>query len=124
MNKETSVDALTKATELAGGQSALALQLTIKSGQSISPARIWNWINRDGGAPPEFCAYIEEIVDKKVTRQELRPNDWQGIWPELAGFLIPKPERRNPRDQRDSEKLSLREGEHNILMASKTEAGA
>ena len=27
---------------------------------------------------------IEEITKNQVTRQDLRPDDWQDIWPELA----------------------------------------
>ncbi len=83
--QETPVDFLVKACELAGGQSALAAELTKRFPLSpVSPARIFNWINRDGGAPPEYCAAIEEIVDGQVTRQQLRPDDWQSIWPEYV----------------------------------------
>jgi DNA-binding transcriptional regulator YdaS (Cro superfamily) len=33
---------------------------------------------------PERASAIELATDKEVTRQELRPDDWQAIWPELA----------------------------------------
>jgi DNA-binding transcriptional regulator YdaS (Cro superfamily) len=31
----------------------------------------------------ELCVLIEQNSDSKVTRQDLRPNDWMKIWPEL-----------------------------------------
>lgn len=82
--KETPVEALVRAAELAGGQSALAAELTKRSNKTVSSARVWNWINRDGGAPPEHCAQIEDVVERKVTRKQLRPDDWMTIWPELV----------------------------------------
>jgi len=43
-----------------------------------------------GKAPlsPERCVDIWRETDGLVTRQELRPNDWQRIWPEL---VMPSP---------------------------------
>lgn len=35
-------------------------------------------------ASPELCVSIEKATSGQVTRQELRPADWQAIWPELA----------------------------------------
>jgi len=29
------------------------------------------------------CVSIEQATNGAVTRQELRPDDWQDIWPEL-----------------------------------------
>ncbi len=97
MSTKTPVEYLVAACELAGGQSALAAELTNRFPQDpVSPARIWNWINRDGGAPAEYCAAIEEIVGKKVTRQQLRPNDWKAIWPELLTAEKGRPFHRAP----------------------------
>lgn len=41
---------------------------------------------RDGKRrlPVEHCAQIEIATGGEVTRRELRPHDWQSIWPELA----------------------------------------
>jgi DNA-binding transcriptional regulator YdaS (Cro superfamily) len=38
-----------------------------------------------GQAPisPERCVDIERETDREVTRQDLRPDDWTRIWPEL-----------------------------------------
>jgi DNA-binding transcriptional regulator YdaS (Cro superfamily) len=41
------------------------------------------WLARKS-VPPEYCADIERATGGKVTRKDLRPNDWQRIWPELA----------------------------------------
>lgn len=32
----------------------------------------------------EVCAAIEKESDGKVTRKDLRPNNWHTTWPELA----------------------------------------
>lgn len=32
----------------------------------------------------ELCVSVEQSSEGKVTRQELRPDDWQRIWPELT----------------------------------------
>lgn len=34
------------------------------------------------GVPPKHCVHIEQVTG--TTRRELRPDDWQKIWPELA----------------------------------------
>ena len=49
---------------------------------SVSHSVLSNWKNR--GVPIEHCASIEQATSGQVTRQELRPDDWQAIWPELA----------------------------------------
>lgn len=33
---------------------------------------------------PELAVSIEQATGGAVTRQELRPNDWMRIWPELV----------------------------------------
>ncbi|MCW7764224.1 YdaS family helix-turn-helix protein [Photorhabdus sp. P32] len=33
--------------------------------------------------PPARCFDIENATNGKVTRQDLRPHDWQKIWPEI-----------------------------------------
>lgn len=40
-----------------------------------------------GGARPwrpSFCVQIEEATGGAVTRADLRPDDWQEIWPEYS----------------------------------------
>jgi DNA-binding transcriptional regulator YdaS (Cro superfamily) len=69
------MSALDKAIQAAGGLSALAEKI------GINPARLGNW--RVRGVPIESCALIERVTEGQVTRKELRPDDWQLIWPEL-----------------------------------------
>lgn len=33
---------------------------------------------------PARCVEIEAATDGKVSRRDLRPDDWQKIWPELT----------------------------------------
>lgn len=33
---------------------------------------------------PVLCVLIERATGGQVTRKDLRPDDWQDIWPELA----------------------------------------
>ena len=58
-----------------------ATKLAAKLGISMS------YLSQLGGgqAPlsPERCVDIEEATDGAVTRKDLRPTDWQRIWPEL-----------------------------------------
>jgi DNA-binding transcriptional regulator YdaS (Cro superfamily) len=48
----------------------------------ISQQLLANW--RVRGVPLDRCAPIEIQSGHVVTRQMLRPNDWQIHWPELA----------------------------------------
>jgi hypothetical protein len=34
---------------------------------------------------PEYCVAIERATEGKVSRRDLRPDDWAAIWPELIG---------------------------------------
>ena len=38
---------------------------------------------------PELAVSIEQESGRAVTRPELRPDDWQRIWPELIGTAAP-----------------------------------
>lgn len=42
------------------------------------------WISGERPVPAHRAAAIEQATKGQVTRQEMRPNDWQRIWPELA----------------------------------------
>lgn len=43
------------------------------------------WRHGYGGRRPDpaNCVAIERATSGKVSRQDLRPDDWQAIWPEL-----------------------------------------
>jgi DNA-binding transcriptional regulator YdaS (Cro superfamily) len=40
------------------------------------------WVRGTRPVPVRYCLQIEKTTG--VSRQELRPNDWEDIWPELA----------------------------------------
>lgn len=50
---------------------------------NVTPAAIGNWKMRPA-VPVEHCFAIELATNGAVTRKDLRPNDWQKIWPDLA----------------------------------------
>lgn len=60
-----------------GRQAALARHLGIK------PPQVADWISRDKPIPLVHMAAIESYTAGQVTRRDMRPNDWQRIWPEL-----------------------------------------
>ncbi|MFM0630739.1 transcriptional regulator [Paraburkholderia xenovorans] len=66
------------AAGIAGSYEALANQL------GISKGAVHQWKSPDRKVPIEHCTRIEQITEGKVTRQMLRPDDWQSIWPELV----------------------------------------
>ncbi|MDP9902631.1 transcriptional regulator [Variovorax ginsengisoli] len=38
---------------------------------------------------PQYCIAIERATGGSVTRRDLRPADWQDIWPEFEGNFNP-----------------------------------
>ncbi|WP_219114939.1 YdaS family helix-turn-helix protein [Janthinobacterium sp. UMAB-56] len=50
----------------------------------ISPAVLHQWLKGIRPISIRYCAAIEGLTNKQVTRQELRPNDWSLIWPDLV----------------------------------------
>lgn len=66
------------AAGIVGSYEALANQL------GISKGAVHQWKSPDRKVPIEHCTRIEQITEGKVTRQMLRPDDWQSIWPELV----------------------------------------
>lgn len=52
---------------------------------------------------PASCVALERESKKAITRPELRPNDWQDIWPELADRRRCA-ERRKRKRRQDDEK--------------------
>ena len=60
------------------GQSALARHLR------VSAVTVNQWLKRGRPVPAARCVQIEVATGGAVTRQDLRPDDWAEIWPELA----------------------------------------
>ena len=73
---EASIHPLDQAAFLLGGRAALAEKL------KVTAAAVGNWKVR--GVPIEHCPAIEMLTGARVCRRQLRPEDWQRIWPELA----------------------------------------
>jgi DNA-binding transcriptional regulator YdaS (Cro superfamily) len=41
---------------------------------------------------PELAVRLERITVGAITRKDMRPDDWQDIWPELAAPIAPRPQ--------------------------------
>lgn len=80
---------LDKAIEVAQGVSKLADQIGVR--QSV----VSNWRARGTLIEPLMCVRIERATNGEVTRRQLRPVDWQEIWPELA-CDVPAPTASEP----------------------------
>ena len=68
---------LQKAVNVCGGQKAFAARLTAILGRKVKQQHVWNWLNRSGVLPPEFCKAAERAtreVGAVVTCIELRPD--------------------------------------------------
>ena len=72
---------LEKACEKVGGLTALSKAI------GISPAYAWQLKKGMRPLKPTHCVAIERATGGTVTRKDLRPNDWQDIWPELSQSL-------------------------------------
>ncbi|MCB1667613.1 MAG: YdaS family helix-turn-helix protein [Porticoccaceae bacterium] len=72
----TPVEALRKAIKIIGGQTATARAISRKTGVLIRQQHVWNWLNRDGGVPPEYAPILEEVTREMgvaLTREQLCP---------------------------------------------------
>ena len=70
---------LLDAIAIVGGRSALARAL------GVTPVAVGQWVS-DGKycrrVPPKQCVRIEALTDGRITRRQLRPDDWQDYWPD------------------------------------------
>lgn len=55
----------------------------------ISPSYLSQMANGLSPISPERCVEIWRKTGGYVTRQDLRPDDWQRIWPELVPVSTP-----------------------------------
>ena len=60
-----------------------ATQVELATKLAITPVLINQWANGKRPIPPDRCVEIERATGGGVTRPELRPDDWERIWPEL-----------------------------------------
>ncbi len=70
--------AIERAAEIVGNKAALSRAV------GVQPPTLQQWINGSRPVPVQKCTAIERVTDGQVTRQDLRPDDWHLIWPELA----------------------------------------
>lgn len=78
------MNALETAIESAGGVGKLAAAIGV--GQPV----VSNWRARGTTPDAAQCVAIERATKGAVTRRDLRPDDWQAIWPELSKPRKPK----------------------------------
>lgn len=65
------VNALERAIEITGGQSALARAI----GGNVKQAHVWHWLRvSKGRVPAEHCTAIEVATEGRVSRHDLRPD--------------------------------------------------
>ena len=67
-----------------GRAAALAARL-----EGVSPSYLSQMASGKSPISPKRAAEIESATNKAVTRQELLPDDWKIIWPELAAHPPP-----------------------------------
>ena len=57
--------------------------LSEKMGKTIVSQHVINWRER-GSVPSDYALAIEELTGGRVTRKDLRPDDYWFWWPELT----------------------------------------
>ena len=57
---------------------------------NVSAALLHQWIKGIRPVASQHCPAIEKQTGGKVTRKELRPDDWHKIWPELVNAPTPR----------------------------------
>lgn len=65
-------------TKHPGSQLALAKLL------NVTPGFVNHLVMGRRPVPIKYCLQIKRYTEGKVTRRDLRPNDFAQIWPELA----------------------------------------
>ena len=64
---------------LSGYEKIVNLARSVKKSASF----IWQIADGRRSCSPALCVLIEQATNGVVTRKDLRPNDWEAIWPEL-----------------------------------------
>ena len=84
MMDSSEMQALRRAIEFAGGQSALARLLGLKQGH------VWHWLNKSKRVPAEQVIPIEQVTGCLVRRYELRPDLFRDERPEAEEPKTPE----------------------------------
>ena len=77
----TPEEALCRAVEVIGGQTAMARALSVKTGRSIRQQHIWNWLNRDGGLPAAYAPLVQTLcreLGEELSCYSLCPDFYPG----------------------------------------------
>jgi DNA-binding transcriptional regulator YdaS (Cro superfamily) len=72
------ISPIEKAVRIVGGLTALANMI------GVSAPTVHEWKTLKRPVPVLRCVSISQATNGAVTLQDLRPDDWQKIWPELA----------------------------------------
>ncbi|RYH41904.1 MAG: hypothetical protein EON54_17940 [Alcaligenaceae bacterium] len=57
---------------------------SLARGLGVKPVVISRWCSGIKPVPIERCIAIERLTGGLVSRRDLRPNDWQDVWPDLS----------------------------------------
>lgn len=71
--------AIKRACDLVGGVGKLAILV------GVAPPTVTQWSKSERPVPPRKAVLIESVTERRVTRQEMFPETFREIWPELAG---------------------------------------
>lgn len=71
-------EAIKRACDLVGGVGKLAALV------GVAPPTVTQWTKGERPVPPRKAVRIETATAGQVTRQQLYPDDYREIWPELA----------------------------------------
>jgi len=80
-----------KAAKSLGGHAAVARLLNLPDRRNVFP-----WTSGRRVFPEAYCIAIERATGGMVTRADLRPHDWQQIWPEYTPPNTGKPAEYTP----------------------------
>ena len=58
-------------------------QISLARAIGVAPSFVNQWVKNTRQVPPVYCVAIERLSKGQVSRQELRPNDFWKIWPDL-----------------------------------------
>jgi DNA-binding transcriptional regulator YdaS (Cro superfamily) len=50
----------------------------------VSASWVSDWCQEKKTVPPALAVNVERLTNFEVRRQDMRPDDWRAIWPELA----------------------------------------
>jgi DNA-binding transcriptional regulator YdaS (Cro superfamily) len=94
------------AARAVGNMSSLAAKL------GVTKAAVWQWKKDGRKVPLEHCVSIERATKGTVTRRELRPDDWQDIWPELVEC-----DEKQPQVLTQKEPVAIKKEAHGVAHA-------